>query len=131
MLDKAAGRDQHIVAVGEIDDFFELLLRHQRKGATGEFQRIDIFAHRLQDILQVALAHRSVVGATNFGDTACARFPLALIQTNKWKCSFTHDSISPSPFNGYAHLVRVIPRSTLLYLSFPDEPPFLRWRPVV
>src|ERR1700680_1328593 len=100
MLDEASGGDQHIVAMGEIDDFLELLLWHQREGTAREFQRIYIFAHCLQNILQVPLAHRSGVGAADLGDTACAGFALALVQANKWKCSLVHTIASLSQLHG-------------------------------
>src|SRR5581483_5444297 len=100
MFDETTGGDHYIVAVGKVDDFLELLFWHQGEGATGEFQGIYIFAHRLQHILQVAFAHRGVVRAANLGDTARAGFALALIHTNKWKCSFVHDVPSLSLHNG-------------------------------
>src|SRR5215472_16479160 len=96
MLDEAARGDQYVVAMSEIDDLFELLLRHQREGASSEFERVYIFAHRLQDILQVTFAHRSVVGAANLSNAVRAGFALTLIHTDKWKCSFAHGIVSLS-----------------------------------
>src|SRR5947208_9799026 len=90
------------------------------------FQGVYILPHRLQHVLQVALAHRRVVGAANLGDTARAGFALALVHTNKWKCSFAHDIVSLSLLNGYAQKMRLMIGSTALLLSFPGEPPSLR-----
>src|SRR5579859_7047252 len=127
MLNEATGGDQHIRAMGELNNLLELLLRHQRKGAAREFRRVDIVSHRLKHILKVAFAHRSVVWPANLGNASCAGFALALIHTNKRKCSFAHLSASLSPFKEYAHLLRLITRSTALLLSFPGEPPSLQW----
>src|SRR5713226_4112090 len=91
-----------------------------------KFQRIYVCAHRLQHILQVTLAHRSVVGTANLGNTARAGFALALVHTNKWKCSLAHRIVSLSLLNGYAQKMRLISWSTALLLSFPGEPPSLR-----
>ena len=90
MLNEAASGDQHIVAMGQINDFLELLLWHQCEGAARKFQRIDIFTHCLQNIFQVALAHRRIVGTANLGDAARAGFALALVHANKGKCSLAH-----------------------------------------
>src|SRR6266566_9458196 len=69
-----------------------------------EFQRVYIFAHRLQDILQVTFAHWSIVGATDLGDTARAGIALALVHTNEWKCSFAHRIDSLSRFKKFKKL---------------------------
>src|SRR5579863_4081357 len=130
MLDEAASGDLHIVAMGKVNDCFKLLLRHQCERTTGEFQRVYIFAHRLQHILQVPCTHWRIIWATNFCDTTCARFAFALVHANKWKCSFTrciHKVISLSPFNGYAQKMRLITRLTVLLLSLPNGPLSQRW----
>src|SRR6185437_10654703 len=126
MLNEAAGGDQYIVAMGKIDDFSKLLLRHQCERTAREFQRVYIFAHRLQHILQVTFAHGSIVGAADLGDTARAGFALALVHTNKWKCSFAHTIPSLSPFNRFVHFLHPITRSTALHPSIPGEPLFLQ-----
>src|SRR5579883_3072868 len=58
MLDETAGRDKNIVSVAEIDQFLDNGTRHQRKRADRKFERVDINAHRFQDVLEIALAHR-------------------------------------------------------------------------
>src|SRR5947207_9506897 len=110
--------------MGKINDFLWRLLRHQCKGAACEFQRVYIFAHRLQDVLQVTFTHRGIVGATDFGDTMRAWFALTLVHSNKGECSIAHHVVSLSLCISYGQKVPVIPQSTALLLSSPNYLPY-------
>src|SRR5207247_1053918 len=93
LLDEPAGGDQHVVTVGQVDDLCERRFRHERERPAGELEGVHVLAHGLQEILQVALPHRSVVGAADLGDAARARCALALVGTEEWKCSLTHTTL--------------------------------------
>src|SRR5207237_1093446 len=83
-------RDQHLMAVAELDQLAQPLPRHEREGAAGELEAVDVRPHRLEDVLQVPLAHRCVVGAADLGDATRARLPLALVHTDEGKRSLGH-----------------------------------------
>src|SRR5205823_3744715 len=78
-FDEAAGRNGHFIFVAEIIDLADDFSRHQTKGATAKFQRIDISAHRFQKVLQVTFSDDGIIGAANFRDSALARFLRAWI----------------------------------------------------
>ena len=83
VLDEPAGGDQDVVVVAEVDELLDGLPRHQAEGAAGELQDVHVGSHRLQDVLQVALAHRRVVGAADLGHAAGARFGRTFVDLQK------------------------------------------------
>ena len=62
VLDEPAGGDEHVVLVGDLDDLAQGRLGHQRERAAGELQRVDVLAHRVEHVLEVARSHDRVVG---------------------------------------------------------------------
>ena len=76
VLDEAAGGDQDVVGVAEVDQLADDLPRHEAERPAGELERVHVGAHRLQDILQVALAHRRCSRARGSRSCrACAACP--------------------------------------------------------
>src|SRR6266545_1686497 len=79
-LDEASGRDHHLVFVTEVYQLFDRPARHEREGASGEFEAVHISPHRLQHVLQIALAHRRVIRPAYLGHAALPRLRLALVE---------------------------------------------------
>src|SRR5439155_24300751 len=89
-LDEPAGRDQHLMAVAELDQLADPLAWHEHEGAARQLETVDVRPHRLEDVFQVPPAHRCVVGAADLCDAARARLPLALVHPDEWKRSLGH-----------------------------------------
>src|SRR5207253_11461657 len=66
-LDEAAGRNEHIVFVAKLDNLSHRFLRHEAEGSSGEFQRIDVKAHCLEEIFEMAPSIGRVIRSANFG----------------------------------------------------------------
>src|SRR5262245_17467282 len=79
-LDEASGRAHHLVSVTEVYQLFDRPARHEREGASGEFEAVHIIPHRLQHVLQIALAHRRVIRPAYLGHAALSRLGLALVE---------------------------------------------------
>ena len=73
VLDEPAGGDEHVVLVGDLDDLAQRALGHQRERAAGELQRVDVLAHRVEHVLEVARSHHRVVGPADLGHAARSR----------------------------------------------------------
>ena len=69
--------------VAEIQQFDQRRPWHKCERSTRELDGIHMFTHGFEDILQVALAHRGVIGAADLGKAKCARFCLALVTSRK------------------------------------------------
>src|SRR5687768_5236824 len=74
------------MTMAEVQELLNCLARHQAEGTSGELEHINIGAHRLQDIFQVASAHRGVIRPADFGDSPAARLELAVIDSKEGKC---------------------------------------------
>src|SRR5262249_55852489 len=79
-LDEASGRDHHLVLVTEVYQLFDRPARHEREGASGEFEAVHISPHRLQHVLQIAPAHRRVIRPAYLGHAALSRLRLAFVE---------------------------------------------------
>src|SRR5262249_38665569 len=85
VLEESTCRYQNVIPVAEIDQLANRLPRHQRKRSAGELERIDVNAHRLQNIFQVSFAHRSVVRPAYFGKANLTRLGRPMIGPKKRK----------------------------------------------
>ena len=66
VLNEAACGDQHVVGMAKFDEFPQGLARHERERTAGELERINVGAHSLQDVRQIAFAQGAVIGSTDF-----------------------------------------------------------------
>ena len=79
VLQEPTCRDEHVMLVAEIHQFDQRRPRHERERASRELEGIDILTHGFEDVLQVALAHWGVIGATDLGKAAGPWLRLALV----------------------------------------------------
>ena len=86
VLDETAGGDEHVVLVGDLEDLAQGRLGHQRERAAGELQRVDVLAHRVEHVLEVARSHHRVVGAADLGHAARARLWRAVVCAQEREC---------------------------------------------
>src|SRR6266545_1704766 len=61
-------------------DGFRAVRQDALDGASGEFEAVHISPHRLQHVLQIALAHRRVIRPAYLGHAALPRLRLALVE---------------------------------------------------
>ncbi len=85
VLDEAAGRDGDLVGMAEVDQLLNHSAPHQAERPAREFERIDIFAHRFEHVLEIPLAHRRVIRAANLSDAARAGLRRPRIGSQKGK----------------------------------------------
>jgi hypothetical protein len=71
--------DQHVVRVSEFDDPRDDCSRHQTDRTASEFQRINVDAHRVEDILEIARTHRRVVRAADLRDADATRLARTVV----------------------------------------------------
>jgi hypothetical protein len=91
MFEKASGRDEDIMFMTQLCDFQKSATRHQREGTSSKLQRIHIAAHRIDDVLKRAPAHRCVVRPSDFRDPLGPGLSLALIHSQERKSTFVRN----------------------------------------
>jgi hypothetical protein len=79
VLEESAGRDRYGVAMAYIDDAANDTPRHQRERSACELERVNVVAHLLEDVFEIARAGRRVVRAAHLGHAARAGFALTLV----------------------------------------------------
>lgn len=77
----------------QINQLPQLGFRKQGKGTAGEFEAVDVVAHRLENILQIPLAHGRVVGPPDLGHADLSRLGRAGVMADEAKGVFVleHD----------------------------------------
>ena len=61
-----AGRHHDVAPVRHLDEVCQHRARYERERAARELQDVDIAAHRLEHVFEIAAAHRRVVSTANF-----------------------------------------------------------------
>src|SRR5262249_24172794 len=96
IFDKAAGGDHHVVRVTDVDELSDRLSRHKGKGATRELQDVHVDVDRVENVLEITLAHGRVLRPGDFGDAATPRLSFALVHSQKVETAVLSVDMRPS-----------------------------------